>query len=102
MKRISIIQDAEESNDKAEQSSDHDIILNCIEGDCSDDEDLPVIQHLFRNSKSDSDIVDQDIYSDYNYIEPFVRHELDVSLPPPAPCDIVNRDKAKIPPSIYE
>ena len=36
MKRISIIQDAEES-------SDNDIILNCIEGDCSDDEDLPVI-----------------------------------------------------------
>ena len=50
MKRISIIQDAEESNDNAEESSDNAeessdnvIILNCIEGDCSDDEDLPVI-----------------------------------------------------------
>ena len=43
MKRISIIQDAEESSDNAEESSDNDIILNCIEGDCSDDEDLPVI-----------------------------------------------------------
>ena len=36
MKRISIIQDAEESSDNV-------MILNCIEGDCSDDEDLPVI-----------------------------------------------------------
>ena len=43
MKRISIIQDAEESSDNAEESSDNVIILNCIEGDCSDDEDLPVI-----------------------------------------------------------
>ena len=43
MKRTSIIQDAEESSDNAEESSDNVIILNCIEGDCSDDEDLPVI-----------------------------------------------------------
>ena len=42
-KRISIIQDAEESSDNSEESSDNDIILNCIEGDCSDDEDLSVI-----------------------------------------------------------
>ena len=43
MKRISIIQDAEESSDNAEESNDNDIILNCIESDCSDDEDLHVI-----------------------------------------------------------
>ena len=42
-KKISIIQDAEESSDNAEESSDNDIILNCIEGDRIDDEDLPVI-----------------------------------------------------------
>ena len=41
--KISIIQDAEESSDNAEESSDNDIILNCIESDCSDDEDLHVI-----------------------------------------------------------
>ena len=46
-KRISIIQDAEESSDNSEESSDNDIILNCIEGDCSDDEDLPVILIAF-------------------------------------------------------
>ena len=46
MKRISLIQDNEEINDNAEQSSDNDIILNCIEGDCSDDEDLPVVEFI--------------------------------------------------------
>ena len=46
MKRISIIQDAEESSDNAEESSDNDIILNCIGGDCSDDEDLPVVEFI--------------------------------------------------------
>ena len=42
-KKISIIQDAEESSDNAEESSDNDIILNCIESDCRDDENLHVI-----------------------------------------------------------
>ena len=88
MKRISIIQDAEESSDNAEESSDNDIILNCIEGDCSDDEDLPVIvlvtklkiTWLRTGPDTDSGIVDQDKYSDYNNIEPFIRLELGVSF----------------------
>ena len=33
---------------------------------------------------TDSDIVDQDKYSDYNYTEPFIRLELGVWFPPPA------------------
>ena len=41
--KTGVIQDAEESSDNAEESNDNDIILNCIESDCSDDEDLPVI-----------------------------------------------------------
>ena len=41
--KTGVIQDAEESSDNAEERSDNIIILNCIEGDCSDDEDLPVI-----------------------------------------------------------
>ena len=41
--KTGVIQDAEESSDNAEESNDNDIILNCIESDCSDDEDLHVI-----------------------------------------------------------
>ena len=41
--KTGVIQDAEESSDSAEESNDNDIILNCIESDCSDDEDLHVI-----------------------------------------------------------
>ena len=33
-------------SDNAEESSDNVIILNCIEGDCSDDEDLPVVEFI--------------------------------------------------------
>ena len=73
-KRISIIQDAEES-------SDNDIILNCIEGDCSDDEDL---LDSGMDPDTDSTIVDQNKYSDYNYTEPFKRLELRVWFHPPA------------------
>ena len=68
-----------------------------------------LLQHLFRNSKlldsgmgpdTDSDIVDQDKYSDNSNIEPFKRLELGVSFQ--APRDIANRDNAKISPPIYE
>ena len=49
---------------------------------------------------TDSDIVDQDKYSDYNYTEPFIKLELGVSFQ--APRDIANRDNAKISTPIYE
>ena len=44
--KTGVIQDAEESSDNAEESNDNDIILNCIESDCSDDEDLPVVEFI--------------------------------------------------------